>query len=1177
MTGSTNPRTDSRDVAQPAAAGAGAPAAYRRGAALPEAAGAVAPFAGWEVDLPSGEVWWSEHAFSIFEMAPGPSPTVEQTIALIVPEQRAMLAGMLEACAHDGLPFDANLEAITASGRRISLHANGRAMRMADGALVRIQGAFQEVAAPVQQQDDSPRLAARLANTLDSMSEAFFTIDTALRFTYLNPEAARLLNRDRSELLGKLLWEEFREAIGGPSYVEYGRALRERRSTSFEEFYPPLNRWFEVRCYPIEDGLAVYFHDISERKEARIALNQANRALQMLSRCNHAVVHAERESALIREVCRIAVEIGGYRMAWVGYAEDDEASSITIAAHSGAAADVACLRDLAISWSEASPAGRGPAGLTIRSGHPIVVEDMVHDFRFSPWSAAETACGYGGAIYLPLQDGSRPFGLLALYAQDLVEGDADEIRLLQELADNLAFGIGTIRVRLEQQKIQAAVTKVAASVATATGERFFEQLAATMAEAVGADGGFVARLQPTDPPTARTVIAVLDGARIPDFEYLVGDSPCELALENEHHVVPIGVDKLFPKSPAALLGARAYGGWLLHASSGKPIGIAFVVFRKPMPRSDYVTSTMRIFAARAAAELERQDADINLRTQASLLDKAQDAIIVRGIDDQVLFWNKSAERMYGWTRDEALGRKIQELMSDDPAELLAAKNAALETGHWIGEAERNCRDGSTVTVQVRLSLIRNDAGEPEALLSINTDISQRKAAEREIQRLAFYDPITALPNRLLLLDRLQHALTITGRSGVTGALLFIDLDNFKAVNDTLGHDRGDQLLQQVAQRLRACVYEIDTVARFGGDEFVVLLENLSKDRNEAATQARQICEKILHAFGAPIILDSFVRHTTASIGVTLFDTLECSAGELLKQADLAMYEVKAAGRNGARFFDPEMQTVVTARATLETDLRHALQHDEFLLHYQPQICRDGMVTGAEALIRWQSPARGLVSPAAFIPIAEDTGLILPMGRWVLEQACAQLARWARTPGLSSLSISVNVSARQLRQPGFVEEVREVLAQAGAAPHKLKLEITESLLVDDTETTIDTMRSLKAQGLGFSLDDFGTGYSSLSYLKRLPLDQLKIDQSFVSDVLTDQNDAAIAQTILALGRCLHLNVIAEGVESAEQHEFLMEHGCHAFQGYFFSRPVPVERFEEFVLQRGVAAAVSTTGA
>jgi diguanylate cyclase (GGDEF)-like protein/PAS domain S-box-containing protein len=1168
MTPPTTFDTAPRRAAQPATAPI---------AALPETAGTVAHFAGWEVDLPSRAVWWSEQAFSLFALAAGPTPSVEATIAFCVPEQRATLHALFEACARDGDPYDARIEVISAGGRRIGVHASGRALRGPDGAIIRIQGALQEIAKPVDGQDDSLKLAARLANTLDSMSEAFFTIDTAFRFTYLNPEAARLLHRGRTELLGKLMWEEFADAVGGVSYREYGRALRERCITSFEEFYAPLARWFEVRCYPTDDGLAVYFHDITERKEARIALKQAHRALRMLSRCNHVVVHAARERELIDEVCRIAVEVGGYRMAWVGYAEEDEARSISIAAHAGKAEDVACLRDLPLGWSENSAAGRGPAGLAVRSGNAVMVEDMAQDFRFAPWSAAEAACGYGGAVYLPLHDGARSFGLLSLYAENMVEGDADETRLLQELADNLAFGINAIRARLEQEKIQAAVNKVAASVSTATGENFFEQLASTMAEAVGADGGFVARLLPTNPLTARTVIAVVDGARVADFDYVVGTSPCELALESEHYVVTAGVDRLFPDSPAAALDAKAYGGWRLHTSSGKPIGIAFVVFRKPMPRSDFVTSTLQIFAARAAAELERQDADANLRTQASLLDKAQDAIIVHGTDDRVRFWNKGAERMYGWTREEALGHRIQALLQDEPGEFAAARNAALETGHWHGEVSSHRKDGKLMTVEVRLSRIKNDDSQLDEILAINTDISQRKAAEHEVQRLAFYDPLTGLPNRQLLLDRLQHALASSGRSGCTGALLFIDLDDFKTINDTLGYDKGDQLLQQVAKRLRACVYEIDTVARFGGDEFVVLVENLNKQRHEAATQARQVCEKILRAFSEPIILDGFVRHTTASIGVTLFDTQHCGASELLKQADLAMYRVKAAGRNGVRFFDPEMQTVVTERAALEDDLRRALQHGEFLLHYQAQVDRDGMVTGAEALIRWQSPSRGLVSPATFIPVAEETGLILPIGRWVLESACDQLARWALHPGLAALNISVNVSARQLRQPGFVGEVFDMLERAGAIPQRLKIEITESLLVDDTEATIATMHSLKARGIGFSLDDFGTGYSSLSYLKRLPLDQLKIDQSFVSDVLADPNDAAIARTILALGSCLHLTVIAEGVETAEQHAFLMEHGCHAFQGYLFSRPVPVERFEEFARQRGVATGISPTDA
>ncbi|WLI91370.1 EAL domain-containing protein [Massilia sp. R2A-15] len=1127
-------------------------------------------FAGWEVDLPARTTWWSPQALALLELPAGAAPGVDAAIAMTVAESRAAMRDLFERCARDGDPWDTTVEMTTAGGRRIRVESSGRALRLPDGQIVRIQVAWREAAPHAHGEDDPARLVARLAKALDTMSEAFLTMDTALRFTYLNPEAEALLRRSRGELLGKLAWEAFPGAIGGPSYREYSRALRERRVTTFEEYYAPLRTWFEVRCYPIEDGLAVYFHDINERKEARLALKQAHRALQMLSRCNHVVAHAAREPDLIAEVCRIAVDVGGYRMAWVGYAEHDAAKSISIAAHAGHPDDVACLRRLPLGWSGQDESGRGPAGVAIRSGDPVIVEDMAQDFRFAPSLAAEAVCGHGGAVYLPLKNGGRPFGLLVLYTGDVAESDTDEARLLQELADNLAFGITAVRMRQEQQKLQAAFTKMAASVSTTGGEHFFEQLAGTMAEAVGADGGVIARLLPGEPLMARSVIAVIDGVRVPDFKYVVADAPCQMALEREHIFIPDAANELFPGSPPDAVGARAYGGWRLRDSSGRLLGIAFVLFRRPINRSEFVTSTLRIFAARAAAELERQDADASLRTQASLLDKAQDAIIVRDLDDHIQYWNKSAERMYGWTSEEVMGRKVDMMLLDEPEKFRAVKDILLQTGHWNGETTRMCKDGSALTVQVALSLIAGDDGKPEGILAINTDITARKAAEREIERLAFYDPVTSLPNRLLLLDRLQHALTVAARTGAMGALLFIDLDHFKTINDTLGHEKGDQLLQQVGQRLRECVFEIDTVARFGGDEFVILLENLSKQPAEAATIARQVCERIARACAEPVTFDGFARHTTASIGVTLFDNRASAPSELLKQADLAMYEVKAAGRNGVRFFDPAMQTVVSARAALEADLREGLHNGEFLLHYQPQLDRAGAVTGAEALIRWNNARRGMVSPVAFIPIAEETGLILPLGRWVLEQACAQLARWAADPQLRRLTISVNVSARQLRQPRFVEEVFDVLERAGAAPKGLKIEITESLLVDDTETTIETMHRLKARGVCFSLDDFGTGYSSLSYLKRLPLDQLKIDRSFISDVMSDTSDAAITRTIFALGRCLDLDVIAEGVESEAQHRFLMEQGCDAFQGYLFSRPVPVDEFEAFVRKAPGAA-------
>jgi diguanylate cyclase (GGDEF)-like protein len=448
-------------------------------------------------------------------------------------------------------------------------------------------------------------------------------------------------------------------------------------------------------------------------------------------------------------------------------------------------------------------------------------------------------------------------------------------------------------------------------------------------------------------------------------------------------------------------------------------------------------------------------------------------------------------------------------------------------------------------------------GERLGSVVILTDITQRKAAEEQIEQLAFYDPLTRLPNRRLLLDRLRQVVEFCARSRRRGALLFLDLDNFKTLNDTLGHDIGDLLLQQVAQRLLDTVRARDTVARLGGDEFVVLLEDLGTRLEEAASQVQVVGEKLLAVLNQPFDLVGHRCHSTASIGIALIREPPATVDDLLKRADLAMYQAKASGRNALRFFDPAMQAVLEARTALEAHLREGLRKGQFLLWYQAQVDRAGRLTGAEALLRWHHPQRGLVAPHDFIPLAEETGLILPLGDWVLETACVQLAAWARRPETADLTLAVNVSARQFRHPGFVDQVAATLARQGTDPRRLKLELTESLLLQDVGDTIDKIAALKARGVGFALDDFGTGYSSLSYLKRLPLDQLKIDQSFVRDILTDPNDAVIARTIVALGQSLGLAVIAEGVETEGQRAFLLDHGCQAFQGYLFGRPGPVE--------------------
>jgi diguanylate cyclase (GGDEF)-like protein len=441
-------------------------------------------------------------------------------------------------------------------------------------------------------------------------------------------------------------------------------------------------------------------------------------------------------------------------------------------------------------------------------------------------------------------------------------------------------------------------------------------------------------------------------------------------------------------------------------------------------------------------------------------------------------------------------------------------------------------------------------------------------AQNEIKNLAFYDTLTGLPNRRLMLDKLSEAISAKAQMKRSRALLFLDLDNFKTLNDTLGHATGDLLLKEVARRLGTRIRAVDTAARLGGDEFLVMLEDLSEIPELAATQAELVAESILDLVGQPYRLTGREYRGTSSIGITVFGDQQPNLNEVLQQAELAMYQAKAAGHNNVRFFAPVLQAAVNARAAMEEDLRLAIESDEFVLYYQPQL-DGGVVIGAEALVRWKHPEKGLLQPGQFIPLAEETGLIVPLGDWILEAACKQIAAWSGSLVAASATIAVNISARQIRQADFVERVLTVLARTAANPKTLKLELTETVLVEDVDGVVAKMTELKLHGLKFSLDDFGTGYSSLSYLSRLPLDELKIDGSFIENILDDERGGAIAQTIISLGSAMGLSVIAEGVETEEQRDRLVRLGCDSYQGYLFSPPVPAEQFEMLLLGCQVA--------
>jgi diguanylate cyclase (GGDEF)-like protein/PAS domain S-box-containing protein len=572
-----------------------------------------------------------------------------------------------------------------------------------------------------------------------------------------------------------------------------------------------------------------------------------------------------------------------------------------------------------------------------------------------------------------------------------------------------------------------------------------------------------------------------------------------------------------------------------------------------------VAASSMVLYLRASNKVEA-----DLRVAATAFE-AQEGMVITDAGGTILRINRAFTDITGYTDADAVDRQLDlaDAGRHDAQFCAGIWQAVRSTGAWQGEIWNRRKSGESFPEWLTITAVRDAGGHATHYVCTLTDITRRKADEEEIRNLALYDCLTTLPNRRCLMERLEHAIRGSERSGQYGALLFIDLDNFKDLNDTLGHNMGDLLLQQTAQRFVSSVRSSDTVARLGGDEFIVMLEDLGTCQKEAVAHARETGEKILRRLNDAYALGDHDFTCSASIGVTVFQGHDQSVAVLLKQTDLAMYQAKAAGRNAMRFFEPSMQEVVTIRATLDADLRLGLQHGQFRLYYQPQVDAAERVTGAEVLLRWLHPQRGLVHPLDFIAAAEESGLILPLGRWVMETACAQLAAWAAQPEMAHLTVAVNVSPLQFRQPDFVEQVNQVLVASGANPRRLKLELTETMLLDDVEQAICKMAALKVRGVNFALDDFGTGYSSLSYLQRLPISQLKIDRSFVRDILNSASDAAITRTIISLAHTMGLAAIAEGVETPEQFALLAELGCDAYQGYWFGRPMPVQAFESIL--------------
>ncbi|MDI1301816.1 MAG: EAL domain-containing protein [bacterium] len=865
------------------------------------------------------------------------------------------------------------------------------------------------------------------------------------------------------------------------------------------------------------------FHDITERKQAEQLEQFRSHTLELLAGGKplpdilEAIVHGVEQLNPAMFCSILLLDSDGKHFS------------------SGVAPSLPDFYNTAINNIEIGPEA-GSCGTAAFTGERVIVADIASHPYWVPYRELATRAGLGACWSQPVHSSSgHVLGTFAIYHHEPHEPTACDINLIEQSASLASIAI-------ERSQVQASLVRTA------------EMLERT--GALAKVGGWESSPQLTEQ------LWSLETCRIYDI-----DPPVTPPITQVFSFYSPEVQRTI--RTALLAGVDSGTPWDLEVPAITAKGRAiWVRFQGNALREN--GKTVKLFGA-CQDITERKQAEAQFQ---DLFESSPDAIIVATRAGIVHTLNRQAEQQFGYTREELIGQPIEQLI---PARyhsdhVTRRNNYVLNPDPQLMSKKRSLfalrRDGSEFPADISLSPIMT----PEGLMIISTirDITERKTAEDNIERLAFYDPLTRLPNRRLLLDRLGITMAASVRHQRSGALLFIDLDDFKTINDTLGHNLGDLLLEQVAQRLSACVREGDTVARVGGDEFVVMLDDLNKDALEAVAQAETVGEKILAALGQPYSLAGDTLRSTPSIGITLFGDQHESTDELLKRADLAMYQAKAAGRNTLRFFDPQMQAVVTTRAALETGLREAIRKKQFLLHYQAQVDGKGRLSGVEALVRWNHPQRGMVSPAEFIPLAEDTGLILPLGHWVLETACTQLATWAARPEMAHLCISVNVSPRQFHQSDFVHQVLTLLVRTGANPKRLKLELTESLLIANIEDVITKMSALKAQGVCFSLDDFGTGYSSLAYLKRLPLNQLKIDQGFVRDILIDPNDAAIAKMIVVLAESLGLEVIAEGVETEAQRNFLAEHGCPAYQGYLFSRPLPIEEFETFAARVGHSA-------